>query len=135
LLVIGCGQYGCPIAVVAETMISEALNQLQKLNHRIEVIFILEEHRHDLYAAFTNCLGQHSDKIHFIPERNKRQTQTCMYTHHSSNIQEQHNISAASNAFYHAYIAFQHTLSYSESVTNNQTSERREKERKMGERM
>ena len=36
-----------------------------------------------------------------------------MYTHHHSNTQEQH------------------TLSYSESVTNNQTSERRGKEREV----
>jgi hypothetical protein len=50
-----------------------------------------------------------------------------MYTHDYSNTQEQYNISAASNAFSQAYIAFQRSLSYSEPVTNNQTCERREK--------
>jgi hypothetical protein len=55
-----------------------------------------------------------------------------MYAHHPSNTQEQNNIYATFNTFSHAYIVFQHTLSYSKSVTNNQTCERREKERKRG---
>jgi hypothetical protein len=50
--VIGCGKYGCPIDVVAETMISEAKNKLQISNYPMEIIFILQADRQDLYNAF-----------------------------------------------------------------------------------
>jgi hypothetical protein len=54
------------------------------------------------------------DRTSFIPETNKHQTQKkneC--THTLKHTRTEQYISAASNAFSHAYIAFQHTLSYS----------------------
>lgn len=50
-------------------MISEARNQLEAVNDRMEVIFILEENRDDLYDAFINYLGQTKIGINIPLER------------------------------------------------------------------
>jgi hypothetical protein len=69
-------------------------------------------------------------KTRFIPETNKHQTQKKnVCTSPLKYTRTTQYISAASNAFSHAYIAFQHTLSYSKSDTNNQKCERREDKR------
>ena len=56
LFLIGCGQYGFPIDVVAETMISEAKNRLEIVNYSIQVIIVVLNDRQDLYNKFMECM-------------------------------------------------------------------------------
>jgi hypothetical protein len=74
------------------------------------------------------------DPLYSRKKQTSNTKHVCMHTTTQTH-KKQHNISAASNAFSHAYIASQHTLSCSKSMTSNQTCERREKERKRMKRM
>ena len=49
---IGCGQMGCSISLVAQTMIEEAHNLSQK--HNISVVFVIQPSRTDVYDEFQN---------------------------------------------------------------------------------
>ena len=47
---IGCGQFGCSISLVAQTMVSEAYQKLQK--HGIPVTFVIQSERADVHDEF-----------------------------------------------------------------------------------
>ncbi len=61
---IGCGQYDCSIDVVAETMVSEAKHRLQVLNYPMEVVFVLQADRQDLYDTFIKQKNRFDGSIH-----------------------------------------------------------------------
>lgn len=47
---IGCGKFGCPVDIVAQTMVEEAHHKL--LTHSISVSFVIEPGRNDIYDEF-----------------------------------------------------------------------------------
>lgn len=47
---IGCGKFGCPIKIVAETMVKTAYEQGNK--RKISVTFVIESNRTDVYEEF-----------------------------------------------------------------------------------
>ena len=47
---IGCGQFGCSISLVAQTMVEEAHRKLQK--YPISTLFVIQTERTDIYDEF-----------------------------------------------------------------------------------
>ncbi len=47
---ISCGQFGCSVSSVAQTMVSEAHQKLQK--HGISITFVIQPQREDIYNEF-----------------------------------------------------------------------------------
>ena len=49
---IGCGQFGCSISLVAETMVGEA--HRKSLLHDVSISFVIQPERKDIYNEFQN---------------------------------------------------------------------------------
>ncbi len=47
---IGCGKFGCPVDIVAQTMVEEARRKL--LTHSISVLFVIEPGKNNIYDEF-----------------------------------------------------------------------------------
>ena len=53
---IGCGNHRCSIDVVARTMIEETKHQLRRRRSPLQVKFVIERDRNEIYNAFCNHL-------------------------------------------------------------------------------
>jgi hypothetical protein len=47
---IGCGKFGCPVTIVAQTMVEAAYRKL--LTHSISVLFVIEPGKNNIYDEF-----------------------------------------------------------------------------------
>ncbi|CAF3826976.1 unnamed protein product, partial [Rotaria sp. Silwood1] len=99
---IGCGQFGCPIRLVAEAMVQEAYRKLQKSS--ISVSFIIETKRTDVYDEFQKQLDtlKASLPLQLSPSSSpqnsvirSRQGRCSPARKHSSSVQQQSRSSSS----------------------------------------
>lgn len=65
---IGCGEYGCSISLIAETLIDVAQEQLNK--YRMKILFVIQADKTDAFEEFQHQIGL-SDSAEQSSTKNK----------------------------------------------------------------